>query len=1037
MAAIVQSGLDPKLWWEEHIVGLFASYRLLIGQIVDAIKQMNGGECPGAYICDEISFTNGQKKNAQAFNDLDNQLSLLNQVRIELKDVQARGVPTLEKIGGLGVSFGLYDARGEKIIGDDGKEVKFNKRYPLYEKLKNIAAKASKIEEITILDSLGEMAHAEYLRLKKRSRTMTFDDMVLETSRAVKDAVADKDNPAKQAFLKNIRSRYRIALVDEFQDTDDKQWTIFNSLFSSRVNIVKGADPENGCLIVVGDPKQAIYSFRGADIGTYLEARKEIKDNGGQDLSLERMYRSTEEMVNAYNKIFGKPEGGSIGWFDNMQANGEPIEYHDVHFPTAEEKPPEDVKDFEYPEDDPAVELLESLPEGGAADKKACLALYLENMSEEMVRLHKDEFWKGKMSWGSMCVLGRSHANGSAAQEVLRAKGIPCRIYNEAGLFDSSEAESVLALFDYLTMPRRAGNLAALLLTPFFEVPLSEIEKRLTVGDVVFDRLCDHWRTYIAKCEWVKFFESAMNDTALGKPHFVAADGKSRIDGDFLRHRSAIRQIFDLLLVQCGRSRDLTAFSDALRTWARDDATLDEAGSVRDKESEADAVQIMTMHAAKGLEFNAVFIAYGFAGVYMSGTTTAERPAEEMELRRLLYVALTRAKYKLYLPWSKRALGPDSWGTERSPTALSTFLGRGILCLFGSAEIAKTKVKGADAVPENAYDPKDNQNSPIDAAVCPDLPPRLGMKGWRFKWDSFSSLCHHAAPKTEEVEGVKVTNDELQGNDDSGNDGKNNEKNGNEKQESLVPKGALSGTVFHEVMETLCGNDEDKGEVGFTVGEEDDFENLIKETEEKKSPLLEIVRRKLAANGVANRPGKNPGESTAVSIARMAWNALRTELDFGGGNTFKLCTIPLKDRKAEVNFVLDESKLGNARGEGAGALNGSIDLLIKRDDGYYIIDWKTNALEDYKKETVEVAMNNAGYHDQYKIYTLAAEKWLGGEVVKGAAYLFVRGGEFGNSPSGVYVHSMKYGERAKFTASLVDRITESDEAGEEREAEER
>lgn len=1010
VSAIVQSGLDPKLWWEKRIVGQFASYRLLIGQIVDAIKQMTGGKSPGAYICDEIHFPNRQKKNAQAFNDLDDQLSLLNQVQIELEDIHKRGVPTLEKIGGLGVTFGLYDARGEKIIGDDGKEVKFNKRYPLYDELKNIAGKASKIEKNTILDCLGEMAYDEYLRLKRRSRTMTFDDMVLETSRAVKDAVADKENPAKQSFLKNIRSRYRIALVDEFQDTDDKQWTIFTSLFSSKVNIIEEAQTKQGCLIVVGDPKQAIYSFRGADIGTYLMARREIQTGGGQVLSLEKMYRSTYEMVESYNKIFDKPkkQGDNLGWFDKMEADGEPIEYSKVSFP--KEKPPEDVKDFKYPDSDAAVELLESLPECGPADKKGCLALYLENMAEEMFRLHKDEFWKGKMTWSSMCVLVRSHTDGRTAQEVLRAKGIPCRTYKEAGLFDSAEAESVLALFDYLAMPRRAGNLAALLLTPFFDVPLSRIEARLSVGDVAFDRLCDRWRTYIAKCEWVKFFESAMNDTALGKPHFVIIEGKARIDGDFIRHRSGIRQMFDQLLVKCGRSRDLSAFSDALRSWQRDDAALGEAGSVRNKESEADAVQIMTMHAAKGLESNAVFVAYGFSSVNMSDTPKEERPAEEMELRRLLYVALTRAKYKLYLPWSKRVESLDSWktGKKGNPTPLSTFLGQGILYLYGDAETAKTKVKGVDAVPDAAAAQKNNKGTQMEGATSPDLPPTLGMKGWRFKWDSFSSLNHHSVAKSAE-----------------------------QKQKSLVPKGALSGTVFHEVMERLCKNDKAKGEVDFEIGKEDNFDKLIAETEDKKSPLLEIVRRRLAANDVVNQVRKEDGETTASTIARMAWNALRTELDFEDdtGDKFKLWEIPFCDRKAEVNFVLDEKLLFANGTNRVGALNGSIDLLVRRGDKYYIIDWKTNALEKYDTTTVGVAMDDAGYHHQYQIYTLAAEKWLGGEVVRGAAYLFVRGGEFGESPSGVYVHTMKEGERAEFATGLVKRIGESDEIDEENDKE--
>ena len=881
--------------------------------------------------------------------------------------------------------------------------------------------------ELVFGDMLNDLicrSYAEYLRLKDRSCTITFDDMVLETSRMVKDAVEDAANPAKQEFLKALRTRYRIALVDEFQDTDDKQWTIFSLLFSSRVNRIAGAKPEQGCLIVVGDPKQAIYAFRGADIRTYLRAKDEIVSGGGQEFPLKEMYRSTNEMVDAFNAFFnckdvsGNDDADRDGWFADMQEGGKSIIYEDVEFP---DSPHDSVKDFVYPAGEAAVELLESVPPGEVKwNKNTCLPLFLENMTEEMRRLNGSGFWmtrpgiKDRMNWSSMCVLVRSHSDGDAAQKALRAKGIPCRKYKEAGLFASLESESVLALFDYLSMPRRSGNLAALLLTPFFGVPLPKIEKRLEDGDRKFDDLCDRWRTYISKCEWVKFFESAMNDTDLGKPHVG--------DADFVRHRAGIRQIFDQLLTRCGRARDLSAFSDALRLWRRDDNEADEAGSVRSKESEADAVHIMTMHAAKGLEFNAVFVASGFTG--LSQTTTEEKPSKLMEMRRLFYVALTRAKYKLYLPWSK------SFGTN-DPSAIETFSGNGEQplgsflshgiwkCCKGGQD-AQRRVRGKNVLPTRNPALGEDESAAKGANVAPDLPPRLGMKGWRFKWDSFSSLNHHSAKKPIEPEGQKPTLDEGQNN--AGN--KNLEEE--QKQKSLVPKGALSGTVFHEVMEALCKNSKDKGEVDFAIGKENDFEKLVTETDDKKSPLLELVRRRLAANGVANQVRNEDGETTASVIARMAWNALRTELDFLGNNKFKLCEIPLKDRKAEVNFVLDESNLGGVREEGAGALNGSIDLLVRRDDGYYIVDWKTNALDDYEDATVATAMDEAGYHLQYKIYTLAAEKWLGENAVKGIAYLFVRGGEIGDHPSGVFRQPMSDVERAGLVGEFKEKIADSD-----------
>ena len=868
---------------------------------------------------------------------------------------------------------------------------------------------------------LWDESYKEYIRLKKQSRAMTFDDMILEVSRMVKDAVEDVGNAAKQAFLKSLRMRYRIVLVDEFQDTDNKQWDIFRLLFSNGVGEIGDARPKQGCLIVVGDPKQAIYGFRGADIATYLRARKEIEDAGGQKFRLDKMFRSTREMVDAFNTIF------KSGWFKNMSVNGLTIPYEDgqgaVVFPNDEA--PKRLREFVYKDEMP-VELLESVPIGAAEkNKTTCLPLFLENMAEEMKRLHESPFWKAqpdanaRMNWSSMCVLVRSHADGDAAQKVLREKGIPCRKYKEAGLFASAESESVLALFDYLSMPRNSGNLAALLLTPFFGVPLPLIEKRLADGDKKFDDLCDRWRTYIAKCEWVKFFESAMNDTDLGRPHTD--------DADFVRHRAGIRQIFDQLLTQCGRARELLALSDALRAWRRDDSNAGEDGSVRYKESESDAVQIMTMHAAKGLEFNAVFIAAGFTGLNPQ-TPKEDRPAEEMETRRLFYVALTRAKYKLYLPWSRQAENQCFWQKKKETAnhpVLGTFLGEGIMALYPNAS---TKVKGVDKLPEKQNKVQDKKVPAKDAlgiGECPDLPSRLGMKGWRFKWDSFSSLNHHSAKKEEEVEGTKPKDDEKQDPPDKQD----------EQKKSLVPKGALSGTVFHEVMEALCKNSKAKGEVDFGIGKEDDFGKLVTETDEKKSPLLELVRRRLAANGVVNQVRKEDGETTASVIARMAWNALRTKLDFEGVKPFSLWEIPLEDRKAEVNFVLDESLLGGVRGEGEGALNGSIDLLVRRDDGYYIVDWKTNSLDDYEYTTVTAAMKEAGYELQYQIYTLAAEKWLGKNAVKGIAYLFVRGGEVGDHPSGTFPHTMKEGEREEFANNFRDRIERSDkdEADQEKE----
>ena len=846
-----------------------------------------------------------------------------------------------------------------------------------YGRIKSLAPQCAKYLQTELLMDLVRESYFEFLRLKSRSSSVTFDDLIRETAHLVDAATGPNATDAQGVFVKRMRDHYRLALVDEFQDTDAKQWQIFKKLFA-----------DIGHLIVVGDPKQAIYGWRGADLATYMSAKVELLGHDGQFESLKYMYRSTEEMVSDFHTLF------SSGWFNEMEAGGVAINYERVEFPG--DDAPESVKGFRYPDGEKAVELLEA---GNG------LVQFIENSANEMIRLHKE--WDQYMDWEKMCVLVRSNDDGHLVQQELLKKNIPCRFYHEKKFFKGEEAESVLALLDYLSMPRSMGNLSALLLTPLFGFKPEELDKRLEDGDSAFDGLCERWRNYSDKRDWIRLFESIMCET------------KAAVNP------AGYRQVFDQLLTDYGRSTTVAELADALRALRSGDASAGENGSVRNKASEVPAVQVMTMHAAKGLEFNAVFVAAGFSGL-SNDKSIDDRPRQEkaMEVCRLFYVALTRAAFKLYLPWSEDENRLDQ--VCKQDSALSEYLGRaiGALCREGG-------VAGRMRDPgEQELEPQIPQEQDLR-----ERPPRRGMKGWRFKWDSFSSLNHHSAKKPIEPEGQKPTLDEGQNN--AGN--KNLEEE--QKQKSLVPKGALSGTVFHEVMEALCKNSKDKGEVGFEIGKENDFEKLVTETEDKKSPLLELVRRRLAANGVVNKAGANKDESTAASIARMAWNALRTELVFGVDNKFKLCEIPLKDRrgtcrKAEVNFVLDESNLGGVREEGAGALNGSIDLLVRRDDGYYIVDWKTNALDDYEDATVATAMDEAGYHLQYKIYSLAAEKWLGENAVKGVAYLFVRGGETGTNASGKFVHTIKEGERAEFAKAFRDRIDASDKEEADKEKEE-
>lgn len=906
-----------------------------------------------------------------------------------------------------------------------------------------------------LLLGLTELANAEYERMKAESSVMTFDDMVLDASEVVRREADAERNGGKSALLEAIRKKHRIALVDEFQDTDNRQWEIFRSIFSHKVNNADG-NRKPGFLLVVGDPKQAIYSFRGADIATYLTARGTIeKDNPGEyRKTLDTTWRSTEKMVDAFNALFGDRSG----WFDGMTVqtkNGEggTIEYTRVKFPEGNQE----FAGFE--ENDhtgrDAVTLLESLDgdirpnsQNGLGDNARCLPIFLENAANEIKRLRsldsampvKDketEEIRNRMRYGDFCILVRKNADADVAKKVLGRHGIPYGHYKEAGIYDSAEAESVLALLDFLGEPWRDGNLAALLLTPFFRVPPEKLEATIAQKPKAFVETVETWQLLAAKRDWNGLFENILSASALAQPKAG--------DFEYDRRWAAIRQIFDKLLAEIGTTATTAAeFAELLRCWRRDDSRAGEGGSLRRKESDANRVQIMTMHASKGLEFPVVFVAYGFSSPNDRNDATEEEKREnQQEMRRLLYVAITRAKQKLYLPWSGRAMEqkpvnpePDGktttksktdkpsaplWGVGSKGSALrGGFLANGICALFGDAAEA-TKHTITVAVPsavESAAVPSASE-AEQDGHAPEKLEnfPGKALRQNRMRWDSFTSL-HKSDANIGAMRFAGTAENEF------------DEEQGETEEESksagpnLFPGGTSAGSVFHEIMEALCVNDGSLEAPDFGSVGKADLEKLESDAgEENASAFVKLIRAKMRLHSMENRVHKDDGgaivDTTERMLVRMVWNALNVKLQFGESKQFSLKDIARENRRAEMAFAASERELvGGERG--AGAFNGAIDLLVRpegKDGPVYVLDWKTNTLKDYGNKAVEDAMEACGYHLQYEIYSLVVRRWLGEGRPNGVAYLFVRGGAK-EGRCGVYLQPLKDDWEGKFTADL-------------------
>ena len=924
-------------------------------------------------------------------------------------------------------------------------------------------ALAANEDYAAFLRDLFDRAVAAFRRRVDEAGLLSYDDMIRRTA----DVIA---RPESEALRAKLREAYHVALVDEFQDTDGLQWEIFRTLFRHAAATPPDGSGGPRLLLAVGDPKQAIYGFRGADVGTYLDARGALTDSAtGQRHTLDFSFRSPKALLDAFNDLFSDPD-----WFDAAQedgADGDRIVYHNVLPPS-----PEDQK--RYRDDDPdgtgrgPVTLLESLPgrlreEPGVDDGKGprgnqdrCLPVFARNAAAEIRRLldlgkgafvlrnKEGEIVRTRFKPGDFCFLVKAKRHAGAIQRALDALNVRHTFYKEPGLFASAEAESVLAILDFAANPHRRGLRAAALLTPFFEVRLDELESALSSDPPEVAKLVRKWTKLADERRWSRLFDSFVFETALRRP-------RGPDDRGFDRRFAGVRQIFDDLLAAKGSSALVLAdFADTLRAWRDGDADAGEDASLRERETDEDRVQIMTMHASKGLEFPVVFVPYGFSqivsdrhakptsvlrtgpdgrrrrvfridGAPLDGELLeAANEETERDVRRLLYVSLTRARVKLFLPWSAMA---SEHGIGSKGSALRDgFLCKAILRLFGDVQEAANavanpaegdpKVGRADPDAVAALAPPEAVAAPAEAtgpvALAGDVPRNLFER--RLRWDSFSSLQQGGAVSAADLKPEPETDDR---NDEAQDEGAGTSGGAGAGADSALPRGRAAGNAFHSVMEALCEGDDEPGSPGFvSVGSADDFDALWDSDDAKA--LRALVAAAMRANGLSNRGDG----STERALGRMAWAALRATLPFRDGPR-RLADVARGDRRAEVSFVAAERRAAGTE-ERDGSLNGSVDLIFRAGPGrpYFLLDWKTNALDAYGADAAEEEMDACGYKLQYRLYALAVADWLGGEEkLGGAVYLFVRGGECGAGPA-VFHETFAPGWRERFRKDVADSL---------------
>lgn len=884
--------------------------------------------------------------------------------------------------------------------------------FPAAETLLALVDEAMAQLEQARLGLLGELfveAGNALREKKRRQRLISFDDMLHNVHAALCGSGGER-------LADYLRTRYPAALIDEFQDTDPLQFAIFDRVFGA---------PGDSTLFLVGDPKQAIYSFRNADLHTYLKVREQVTERH----TLRHNQRSVAGLIEGCNALFGCNAGAFI-------LPG--LAYASV---LRGARKPRQLVDHTEPADTAALRVWR-LPwgEGHSPDRNTALRLAASATAAEVARLLKAG-QEGRITLGGenlqpgdIAILVRSHGQGRRMREALSALNVGCVELSPQSIFASTDAEGLECLLLAILEPGRADLLFAALATEAMGFDASRLEAlnrdEPTLLDIAarFFRYREQWRqrgiAFMLR-QWM--FGEGVVARLLAWP-----DGERRLTN--LLHLAELLQ----------QEAVLNPAPDALVRWLATQRSEGEGGEVAQLrlESDRNLVQIVTIHKSKGLEYEFVFCPFLWDGhPGKSGSLEgaeyhddAEQPVidfrplekaekeeigrrlrreRDAELMRLFYVAVTRAVQRCTLV-AGCYLSRDS--EKQGNHSLLNFLVAGGGGSYGewlehkrpAAEIlAEWEALARTAAPHLALTDLPQAagialavpaSSPEDFAARP--PPRYIPPGWRS--GSFSSLGHGA-----EQESAAIDHDGRS----VALAGRANDSPPTDPDDFCAfPRGAAAGECVHCAFEHIDFTDPQSWNNAIAAALTQFPQHLPGLSAAESAPRLSRMLRRLFDDVLATPLA---GE---VVLNRVAYPQRLTEM------AFRIPALGLTPQA--LNDWLKKHHYGMPRltfRDLDGYLQGYIDLVFAHKGRYYLLDWKSNHLgntpEAYFPQRLAEEMAGHGYHLQYLLYTLALKRYLALRLPDfdyerdfgGVFYLFVRGVRPGwktpeGQPTGVYFH---------------------------------
>lgn len=812
---------------------------------------------------------------------------------------------------------------------------------------------------------------------KKKRNVQSFDDLLTR----LRDAL---ETESGRVLAEAVRARYRAALIDEFQDTDPVQYDVFKNIFHRTGHL----------LFLIGDPKQAIYGFRGADLFAYLGALKDVNAR----FTLKENWRSVPPLIEAVNAIFSRASA--------------PFVYDRISFEEAAPGGKDNLSQI-CPESEPAppcrIWFVDSKEFSADKDKRInkedardAIGRAVAREISRLLRFHGEGLpgWKGEpLREADMAVLVRTNREASLIQRALRELDIHSVFYTLENIFDAPEALEVARVLAAIAEPSQDRLIRAALATDMMGL-VGETIHRLLADDAAWETWLARFRGYNEMWErtgFVRMFRFFLAGEGVRSRLLAFPDGERRLTNVLhlaeILHRKAAAENLGMkdLLRWLGRMCDpdaVTIEEDQLRL-----------------ESDEDAVKVITIHKSKGLEYPVVFCPFNWNGSLLKrgdyfsfhdpqddwrlhfvlkpdgdphrAVAEVERLAENL---RLLYVSLTRAKSRLYVVWGRFREAETSslaylFHQPESPADHVPEAVRDRFVSLGDGEVLHDLEAMADKRPRaigisrmsaEKGEPIPSPSEKDASLVCRNVSSSIPWD-WKIASFSFLSSSRREAPEVPQRISFELPDYEdpasaiapVAGEEPAGI--------------FAFSKGGRAGIFLHDIFEHL------------------DFADT------KPDAMNELVYSKLREYGF----GIEWQEELCLMIRRV----LTAPLGNGNGS-FTLSDIRMENRISELGFyfplqsITPESLKEVFSGNRAevipddfvaaleeidfapirGFMRGFMDLVFQHDGRFYLVDWKSNHLgnrtEDYDSAALLPEMARHVYFLQYHLYMLALHQYL-------------------------------------------------------------